>query len=52
MKRLGYNTFVTQGGDWGNAVSQTMALMAPPELVGIHTKMPATVPPEISKAMV
>src|SRR5258706_1497231 len=51
MKRVGYGKFVAQGGDWGNAVSETMALMAPPELLGIHTNMPATVPAEISKAM-
>jgi pimeloyl-ACP methyl ester carboxylesterase len=51
MKRLGYKKFVAQGGDWGNAVSETMALMAPPELLGIHTNMPATVPAEISKAL-
>ena len=51
MKRLGYNKYVAQGGDWGNAVSEIMALMAPPELLGIHTNMPATVPAEISKAL-
>jgi pimeloyl-ACP methyl ester carboxylesterase len=51
MKRLGYKKFVAQGGDWGNAISETMALIAPPELLGIHTNMPATVPEEISKAL-
>jgi pimeloyl-ACP methyl ester carboxylesterase len=51
MKRLGYKKFVAQGGDWGNAVSETMALKAPPELLGIHTNMPATVPADISKAL-
>ena len=51
MKRLGYMHFVAQGGDWGNAVSETMALQASPELLGISTNMPATVPPEISKAL-
>jgi len=51
MKRLGYKQFVAQGGDWGNAVSEVMALQAPPELLGIHTNMSATVPPEISKAL-
>jgi pimeloyl-ACP methyl ester carboxylesterase len=51
MKRLGYKKFVAQGGDWGNAISETMALMAPPELLGIHTNMPATVPADITKAL-
>jgi pimeloyl-ACP methyl ester carboxylesterase len=32
MKRLGYRRFVAQGGDWGNAVTEQMALLAPPEL--------------------
>jgi pimeloyl-ACP methyl ester carboxylesterase len=47
MKRLGYTKFVAQGGDWGNAVTEQMALLAPLELIGIHTNMPATVPPDI-----
>jgi pimeloyl-ACP methyl ester carboxylesterase len=51
MKRLGYKKFVAQGGDWGNAISEIMGLMAPPELLAIHTNMPATVPAEISKAL-
>jgi len=51
MKRLGYTKFVAQGGDWGNAISETMAVQAPPELLGISTNMAATVPAEISKAM-
>jgi pimeloyl-ACP methyl ester carboxylesterase len=51
MKRLGYTRFVAQGGDWGNAVTEQMALLAPPELIGIHTNMPATVPPDIETAL-
>ena len=51
MERLGYKKYVAQGGDWGNAISETMALIAPPGLLGIHTNMPATVPAEISKAL-
>jgi pimeloyl-ACP methyl ester carboxylesterase len=51
MKRLGYNRFVAQGGDWGNAVTETMALQAPSELIGIHTNMAATVPGDVEKAL-
>ena len=51
MKRLGYSRYVAQGGDWGNAVTEQMALLAPPELIGIHTNMPATIPEEIAKAL-
>src|ERR1700694_2893312 len=50
MKRLGYKRFVAQGGDWGNAVTEQMSLLGAPELVGIHTNLPATVPPDIDKA--
>jgi pimeloyl-ACP methyl ester carboxylesterase len=50
MKRLGYTKYVAQGGDWGNAVTEQMALLAPPELIGIHTNMPATVPDDINAA--
>ncbi|MFM0118142.1 epoxide hydrolase [Paraburkholderia sp. RL18-101-BIB-B] len=51
MKRLGYTRYVAQGGDWGNAVTEQMALLAPPELLGIHTNMPATVPDNIAEAL-
>jgi pimeloyl-ACP methyl ester carboxylesterase len=51
MKRLGYTRFVAQGGDWGNAVSEQMALLKPEGLLGIHTNMPATVPPDVSRAL-
>ncbi|WP_285116979.1 epoxide hydrolase family protein [Leifsonia sp. fls2-241-R2A-40a] len=51
MRRLGYDRYVAQGGDWGNAVTEQLALQTPPGLVGIHTNMPATVPPAIQSAL-
>ncbi|WP_369063049.1 epoxide hydrolase family protein [Burkholderia gladioli] len=51
MQRLGYTRYVAQGGDWGNAVTEQMALLAPPGLLGIHTNMPATVPDGIAQAL-
>ncbi len=51
MQRLGYTKYVAQGGDWGNAVSEVMALQQPAGLLGIHTNMAATVPPDVSKAL-
>jgi pimeloyl-ACP methyl ester carboxylesterase len=51
MERLGYTRYVAQGGDWGNAVTEQMALLKPPGLLGIHTNMPATVPDAIAQAL-
>jgi pimeloyl-ACP methyl ester carboxylesterase len=51
MRRLGYGRYVAQGGDWGNAVTEQLALQAPPELIGIHTNMPATLPDNVLRAL-
>jgi pimeloyl-ACP methyl ester carboxylesterase len=51
MNRLGYSRYVAQGGDWGNAVTEQMALIAPTGLLGIHTNMPGAVPPTIAQAL-
>ncbi len=50
MKRLGYTRYVAQGGDWGAIVNDVMATQGHPELIGMHTNLPAAIPPEINKA--
>jgi pimeloyl-ACP methyl ester carboxylesterase len=50
MKRLGYTKFVAQGGDWGAVVVDLMGVLAPPELLGIHTNMPGIFPADIDGA--
>ncbi|MBR1087030.1 epoxide hydrolase [Bradyrhizobium manausense] len=51
MKRLGYTKFVAQGGDWGSPVTNEMAKLGAPELIGIHVNLPGVVPPGILKAV-
>ena len=50
MKRLGYTRFVAPGGDWGAVITEEMDVLAPPELLGIHTNMPGIFPDDIDKA--
>src|SRR6266852_162428 len=50
MKRLGYTQYVAQGGDWGALITDLMGVLAPPELLAIHTNMPGAVPNDINAA--
>ncbi len=51
MRRLGYTRYFAQGGDWGAPISSELARLTPPGLLGIHLNLPATVPPEVSAAL-
>ena len=50
MKRLGYTSYVAQGGDWGAIVAELMGAQAPAGLLAIHTNMPQVIPPAIDAA--
>jgi pimeloyl-ACP methyl ester carboxylesterase len=51
MKRLGYTSYVAQGGDWGAPITSAMARQAPAGLLGIHINLPATIPSEVAAAL-
>jgi epoxide hydrolase len=44
MRRLGYDRYVAQGGDWGALVTTEIALADPEHCVGIHLNMPIVAP--------
>ncbi|MFD0849724.1 epoxide hydrolase family protein [Sphingosinicella xenopeptidilytica] len=50
MRRLGYNAFAAQGGDWGACVTTRLGQLEPPELKAIHLNwafvLPDPVPTE------
>ena len=44
MKRLGYDRFVAQGGDWGAMITTLIGGLNPPECIGIHLNPPRIFP--------
>ena len=52
MKRLGYDKYVAQGGDWGSMITDLLGAAAPPGLLGIANNMAAAIPPEIDAAAI
>src|SRR5215217_1371530 len=51
MKRLGYDRYVAQGGDWGGQIVDLMGAQAPAGLLGIHTNQPGAVRADVSAAV-
>jgi pimeloyl-ACP methyl ester carboxylesterase len=50
MRRLGYTTFVAQGGDQGAGVTDAMGRLAPDGLLGVHFNFLDAVPKELLMA--
>ena len=40
MLRIGYDSYVAQGGDWGSAVTTTIGMQDKGHCIGIHVNMP------------
>src|ERR671910_3748006 len=51
MKRLGYDRYCAQGGDWGGQITDLMGAQAPPGLLGIHTNFPGAVRADVAAAV-
>lgn len=51
MDRLGYKKFVASGGDWGDPITEQLAVNSPSQVLGIHLNMPSAVPGEIFAAL-
>ena len=51
MKRLGYQHYVAQGGDWGAPITSALARQKPAGLLGIHLNLPATIPAEVGAVL-
>ncbi|MGW4527486.1 epoxide hydrolase family protein [Amycolatopsis sp. NPDC004378] len=46
MRRLGYDRYGAQGGDWGSILSRALANQAPEHVVGVHVNFLVAPPPK------
>jgi pimeloyl-ACP methyl ester carboxylesterase len=46
MKRLGYDRFLVQGGDWGSLIGTQIARQFPENCLGLHLNLAFSRPPE------
>ncbi|MEV8350900.1 epoxide hydrolase family protein [Streptomyces niveus] len=46
MRRLGYDRYGAQGGDWGHAITRELAAVDGERVVGIHLNTLLTLPPD------
>jgi pimeloyl-ACP methyl ester carboxylesterase len=49
MQALGYDRYVTQGGDWGFMITRTMGLLFPEAVLASHVNMVRASPPSFVK---
>ena len=50
MRRLGYQRYGAQGGDWGSGISRELGVLVPEHVIGVHLNMLAPVgdePPDL-----
>jgi pimeloyl-ACP methyl ester carboxylesterase len=46
MRRLGYQRYGAQGGDWGALITTNLGILDPTHVCGIHVNMPLALPQE------
>ena len=46
MGQLGYHDYIAHGGDWGNPISLRLGVADPENVIGVHTSMAVTLPPQ------
>lgn len=51
MLSLGYNTYVTQGGDWGSLITRAMGMKYPSHIPASHLNMAMCGPPSYDKPL-